>query len=116
MTLTLEKAVHVAQHIIKAHPKFMSPVKLQCLLYFAQKESLVQRGAPMFAEKILAYPDTPYVQEVAVAFSGLRLDRAARAWRWDALHQHAARYDRLRSLRAWSARHWGALSTQRAPA
>jgi len=71
MTQTLPRAQHVAEYLVwlSAHerpedPDYLTPLKLQKLMYFVQGWSLAESGRPMFAEPIEAWKHGPVVPEV----------------------------------------------------
>jgi uncharacterized phage-associated protein len=71
--LTPASALDVARFFIllgaaEEEPELLSPMRLQKLLYYAQGWSLVERGAPMFSERIEAWAHGPVVPEVFRAF------------------------------------------------
>lgn len=53
---------------IEEEPDFLTHLRLQKLLYYAQAWSLVQRGGPLFPERIEAWVHGPVVREVFSAF------------------------------------------------
>jgi uncharacterized phage-associated protein len=50
-------------------PDYLSPMRLQKLLYYAQAWSLANRGRPLFHEKIEAWTHGPVVRSVYARFA-----------------------------------------------
>jgi uncharacterized phage-associated protein len=69
-------AYEVARYLVRlaAHdeePDFLTNLRLQKLLYYAQAWSLAMRGKPLFDDRIEAWPSGPVVPSVFDRFLGL---------------------------------------------
>lgn len=77
MTPPPQSALDVAEYFLwlsaneqPDDPDYLTPLKLQKLLYFAQGWALVEWDAPLFGEPIDATPHGPVVAEVAARYPG----------------------------------------------
>lgn len=69
----MTKAVELAKHLIwmaskEEKPEFLTPLRLQNLLYYIQGWSLALRGNPFFAEPIEAWKYGPVIKSVYEEF------------------------------------------------
>ena len=69
MALTKTKASDVARYLIllasaEAEPEYLSPMRLQKLLYYVQGWHLARTGLPMFSDRIEAWARGPVVPSV----------------------------------------------------
>ena len=71
----MEDVLSVASYIYKRYKEqFSAPMtemKLHKLLYFTQREAIIQTGQPMFEEPFLAWRYGPIVMKVRQAFSSM---------------------------------------------
>jgi uncharacterized phage-associated protein len=70
-------AIDIAEHLIRLaasgdEPDYLSPLRLQKLLYYVQAWSLVMRKSPMFEDRIEAWANGPVVRKVYRKFSALK--------------------------------------------
>jgi uncharacterized phage-associated protein len=70
----MAKALNVALYLIKIasaedEPEFLTPLRLQKLLYYVQAWSLALHDKPLFDEDIQAWANGPVVKRVYQAFS-----------------------------------------------
>ncbi len=69
----MEKAINVAQYIYEEYKKIaqsnIDNMKLQKLLYFAQRESLAITGAPMFSDNLEGWRYGPVCYDVWYSFA-----------------------------------------------
>jgi uncharacterized phage-associated protein len=62
--------VWLAAHECEDDPDFLTPLKLQKLLYFVQGWAVAEWGNPLFSERIEAWREGPVVPEVYQQFKG----------------------------------------------
>lgn len=75
----MESVVNIASYIIRRYQdEFGSPIsemKLHKLLYFTQRESIIQTGEPMFPESFHAWKYGPVQKEIRIAYRVGLLDK-----------------------------------------
>lgn len=98
--------VWLAAHECESDPDYLTPMKLQKLLYFAQGWAFAEWGRPLFDEPIEAWREGPVVPEVYTHYMGrekapivpdlsaatppiVNEDRALIHAVWDAYKQHS---------------------------
>ena len=62
-------ASYIAQRYQKEFGERISEMKLHKLLYFTQRESLIQLGEPMFGENFLAWKYGPVIPSIRQAYA-----------------------------------------------
>ena len=62
-------ASYIAQRYQKEFGERISEMKLHKLLYFTQRESLIQLGEPMFSEDFLAWKYGPVIPSIRQAYA-----------------------------------------------
>jgi len=70
----MPKAIEVARYLVNLaatedEPDYLTPLRLQKLLYYVQGWSLAIRERPMFSERIEAWANGPVVRDVYREFS-----------------------------------------------
>ena len=74
-------ASYIAQRYQKEFGERISEMKLHKLLYFTQRESLIQLGEPMFGENFLAWKYGPVIPDIRSSYAQDRLnDMPDEAW------------------------------------
>lgn len=72
-TRTMENVINVASYIAERYQSTfgekISEMKLHKLLYFTQRECLIQLGKPLFAEQFLAWRYGPVMVEIRPLFA-----------------------------------------------
>lgn len=67
-------ASYIAQRYQKEFGERISEMKLHKLLYFTQRESLIQLGEPMFGENFLAWKYGPVIPSIRSLYAQEQLD------------------------------------------
>lgn len=68
MVGVIKVASYIADRYLKDFGEWIGEMKLHKLLYFAQRESLIRKGEPLFAEEIRAWKYGPVVPCVRQAY------------------------------------------------
>jgi uncharacterized phage-associated protein len=68
MEEVLNVAAHIAQEYFLQYGQQIDEMKLHKLMYFAQRESLIQTGAPLFSATFYGWKYGPVLKEIRSAY------------------------------------------------
>lgn len=68
MLTVLQAATYISDRYFREYGEPIEEKKLQKLMYFAQRESIIQTGAPMFEGEFIATQRGPIMKDVRIAY------------------------------------------------
>lgn len=103
----MEPVLKVASYIAKRYQnefgERISEMKLHKLLYFTQRESIIQFGTPMFGETFLAWRYGPVIPSIRVAYANNLLDEVpSKEWQEKYAETMNFIFSQYASKDAWS--------------
>lgn len=103
----MEPVLKVASYIAKRYQdefgERISEMKLHKLLYFTQRESIIQFGIPMFGETFLAWKYGPVITSIRVAYANnLLIEVPSKGWREKYAETMNFIFSQYASKDAWS--------------
>ena len=103
MESVLKVASYIAQCYQMEFGERISEMKLHKLLYFTQRESIIQFEVPMFAETFLAWKYGPVIPSIRVAYANnLLVDIPNKEWQEKYADMMSFIFNQYASRDAWS--------------